>query len=74
MRLTHDRSHRYGGHTKHSWVCICGRTVTGNGGKQHFRLEGHRKLTRAEEEERHAQRVSECRTAEPVGVQAVVTA
>lgn len=59
MRHTHSRAQRFGGHTKHSWECICGRVVSGNGGKQHFKLDGHRRLTAAEQDARRAQRIAE---------------
>lgn len=46
MRHTHSRAQRFGGHTKHVFYCSCGRRVSGNGGKQHFKVEGdHRKVT-----------------------------
>jgi hypothetical protein len=44
-RRTHSRSQRFGGHTKHKFYCSCGRQVSGNGGKQHFRLEGHTRVS-----------------------------
>jgi hypothetical protein len=44
MRRTHNRSQRFGGHTKHTFCCSCGRQVSGNGGKRHFKLEGHRRI------------------------------
>jgi hypothetical protein len=46
MRHTHSRAQRYGGHTKHTFYCVCGKQVSGNGGKQHFKLDGHRRITR----------------------------
>ena len=48
IRRTHNRSQQFGGHTKHTFYCSCGRTVSGNGGKQHFKVEGHRRVTRAQ--------------------------
>lgn len=48
MRHTHNRSQRFDGHTKHTFHCSCGRVVSGNGGKQHFKLDGHRRLSFSE--------------------------
>jgi len=45
MGHTHNRAQRFGGHTKHAHYCSCGRIVRGNGGKQHFKLDGHRPIT-----------------------------
>lgn len=45
MRRTHNRSQRFGGHTKHTFYCSCGRQVSGNGGKQHFKVDGHQRIT-----------------------------
>lgn len=45
MGHTHNRSQRFGGHTKHTFYCSCGRQVSGNGGKQHFKLDGHKRVS-----------------------------
>ena len=45
QRRTHNRSQRFGGHTKHVRYCSCGRTVVGNGGKRHFEKEGHERIS-----------------------------
>lgn len=55
MRHTHNRSQRYGGHTKHTFYCSCGRRVSGNGGKQHFKLDGHKRITQARWQEMHGE-------------------
>ena len=62
MRHTHNRAQRFGGHTKHSWECVCGRVVSGNGGKQHFKVPGHRRLTAAEEQAKYVERLAEHRS------------
>lgn len=49
---THSRAQRFGGHTKHTFYCSCGRQVAGNGGKQHFKLDGHKRIAYAEWRER----------------------
>lgn len=46
MRHTHSRAQRFGGHTKHTFYCSCGKTVSGNGGKRHFEREGHKSILR----------------------------
>jgi hypothetical protein len=45
MRHTYNRTQRFGSHTKHTFYCSCGRRVSGNGGKQHFKVEGHQRIT-----------------------------
>lgn len=45
MRRTHNRSQRFGGHTKHTRYCSCGKQVSGNGGARHFELDGHQRIT-----------------------------
>ena len=50
QRRTHNRSQRFGGHTRHAHYCECGKVVHGNGGWRHFRNEdgsrrdGHRRI------------------------------
>ena len=62
MRRTHNRSQRFGGHTRHARYCSCGRVVWGNGGTNHFygdggreygeRRDGHERIGRDEWERR----------------------
>jgi len=41
---THNRSQRFGGHTKHAHYCSCGKVVHGNGGRRHFEMDGHDRI------------------------------
>lgn len=62
--MTHSRSQRFGGHTRHTRYCSCGRSVVGNGGIKHFytaggreygeRREGHERISRDEWNRRFA--------------------
>jgi hypothetical protein len=40
QRRTHNRSQRFGGHTRHAKHCSCGAIVYGNGATNHFRTKG----------------------------------
>lgn len=61
QRRTHNRSQRFGGHTRHAHYCACGRVVYGNGSWRHFhnedgtRRDGHRSITQRVWSERFQQ-------------------
>jgi hypothetical protein len=62
QRRTHNRSQRFGGHSRRARHCSCGRVVYGNGGINHFfseggreygeRRDGHTWISRAEWDKR----------------------